>query len=178
MENIEQRGWDIKGSQSFMKPSEAAGNLDGLSAGTEDIGKIITEIKYKPSSGVIFKANPNKTTTILGNYDRDMKSIINEMGNVKSTYSGEKKGGFNVLNVPDELYDEDTFWNFYNKPWLDESINRGDDIVLATSPDDSVLMRIDYSNGEEKLSGFGKEIRYLTEKGYVYDAATSTMKLK
>jgi len=141
-----------------------------------NVGKIITKIEYKPSSGVIFKANPNKTTTILGSFDKDMKNIVNEMGNVKSTDFGARKGGFNVLNVPDELYDPNTFWDLYNKPWLDEAINRGDDIVLATKPDENVLTRIDYSTGQEVLTGFGQEIDYLTQKGYVYDVATNTMK--
>ncbi len=91
---------------------------------------VVTQIKYKPTSGVAFKANPSKTTTILGSYKQDMKHILSETGNVKSTYFGEKKGGFNVLNVPDEMYiDSNQFWNEFNKPWLDEVITRGDDIV-------------------------------------------------
>ena len=36
-----------------------------------------------------------------------MKNTVNEMGNVKSTDFGARKGGFNVLNVPDELYNPD-----------------------------------------------------------------------
>ena len=87
---------------------------------TEDIakaGKVISGIKYKPSSGAVLKANPNKTTTIVGSFDKDMKNIIDEMGNVKSTDFGAKNGGFNVLNVPDEMYkDADQFWNEINKP--------------------------------------------------------------
>lgn len=65
-----------------------------VSKGTEsveDVGKIITEIKYKPSSGVIFETNPDKTTTILGSYEKDMKNVVNEIGNVKLTYFGAKK---------------------------------------------------------------------------------------
>jgi hypothetical protein len=157
---------------------EAYDVIDGVAGGAGDVTKIITKIEYKPSSGVVFKANPDKTTTILGSFDKDMKNIVNEMGNVKSTDFKARKGGFNVLNVPDELYDPDTFWDLYNRPWLDEAINRGDDIVLATKPDGNVLTRIDYSTGEEVLTGFGKEIDYLTQKGYVYDAVTNTMKLR
>ncbi len=176
LENIEQQGWDIKGPQSNMKPPEVAGNPDGLAAGTEDVGKIITEIKYKPSSGVIFKANPNKTTTILGNYDRDMKNIINEMGDVKSTYFGEKKGGFNVLNVPNDKYkDADQFWNEHNVKWLDEVIKRGDDIVLATIPEGAVMQSFNKLTREWGPSGFAREYQYLREKGYHYDSTTSMM---
>jgi hypothetical protein len=143
-----------------------------------NIGKIITEIKYKPSSGATLKANPDKTTTILGSYKEDMANILEEMGNVKSTDLGAKKGGFNVLNVPDELYDPNTFWDLYNKPWLDEAIHRGDDIVIVTKPEGNVLTRIDYSTGEVVLTGFGQEIDYLTKNGYVYDTGTNTMKVR
>jgi hypothetical protein len=121
-------------------------------------------------------ANPNKSTTILGSFDKDMKNIVNEMGNVKSTYFGAKKGGFNVLNVPDNMYKSaDQFWNEVNKPWLDEAIKRGDDIVLATKPTDRAISYIDINTGKEIITGFGREYKYLLDNGYVYDAFTSMM---
>lgn len=93
--------------------------IDMFSKGSGDTRKIITEIKYKPSSGAILKANPNKTTTVLGSFEKDTKNIVNEMGNVKSTDFGARNGSFNVLNVPDDMYkDADQFWNEINKPWL------------------------------------------------------------
>ncbi len=144
----------------------------------QDVGEIskgITQIEYTPSSGVILKANPDKTTTILGSFDMDMRSIVNEMGNVKSTDFGGNKGGFNVLNVPDELYNQDTFWDLYNKPWLDEAIRRGDDIVLATKPEGKVLQSLDKVTGKWGPSGFAKEYQYLIKKGYHYDAITNRM---
>jgi hypothetical protein len=153
----------------------AKGNINGNINGT---GYVITEIYYNPSSGAALKATPGKTTTILGSYYKDLKYIIDEMGNIKSTSIGPNNGGFNVLNIPDELYAPDTFWDLYNKLWLDEAINRGDDIVLATKPDANVLTRIDYATGEEVLTGFGKEYNYLIKKGYIYDAVTNIMKMK
>ena len=59
--------------------SDILGDIE--SAG--NVGKIITEVNYTPSSGANLKANPNKTTTILGSYEKDMKNIIDEMGNVE-----------------------------------------------------------------------------------------------
>ena len=144
--------------------------------GAGNAGKIITEIKYQSSSGAIFKANPNKTTTILGSFDKDMKNVVNEMGNVKSTYFGAKKGGFNVLNVPDDMYKSaDQFWNEINKPWLDEAIKRGDDIVLATKPEGKYLYRFNTKTHKSEISGFGREYNYLRKNGYVYDDVTNTM---
>ena len=165
-----------EGTGNLGEPAAVIENSGGPVAGTEDVGKIITEIKYKPSSGVIFKANPNKTTTILGNYDRDMKNIINEMGDVKSTYFGEKKGGFNVLNVPNDKYkNADQFWNEHNLKWLDEAIARDDEFILATKPTDDVLWKIDPITRTRTLTGFGREYQRMVDSGYVFDPLTSMM---
>ena len=144
--------------------------------GAGDAGKVITEIKYQPSSGVILKANPNKTTTVLGNFDRDMKSIIDEMGNVKSTGFGAKNGGFNVLNVPDDMYkNADQFWEEINIKWLDEAIARGDDFILATKPTNDVIWKIDPISRTKTLKGFGRELQRMLESGYIYDPQTNMM---
>ncbi len=82
------------------------------------------------------------------------------------------------MNVPDELYNQDTFWDLYNKPWLDEAIRREDDIVLATKPEARYLSYIDRYTREEVITGFGKEYAYLLKKGYFYDELTKTMVLK
>ena len=168
------------GIKSLDEVSDTMKATDKALDGAEDIakaGKVISGIKYKPSSGAVLKANPNKTTTIIGSFDKDMKNIIDEMGNVKSTDFGAKNGGFNVLNVPDEMYkDADQFWNEINKPWLDEAIKRGDDIVLATKPEGIVLSYVDRITGEEVVTGFGREYNYLIKRGYDYDAVTNIMK--
>lgn len=82
-----------------------------------------------------------KTTTIVGRFtyypyfSGDMKAIVQELlGNIKTQDFGSKVGGFNVLNISDNLYDPMTFWNSYNKPWLQAAINRGDEIVAASNP--------------------------------------------
>ena len=143
------------------------------SAGAENI---ITEIKYKPSSGVNLKANPNKTTTVLGSFGKDMKNIINEMGNVKSTYFGGKKGGFNVLNVSDDMYKTaNQFWDEVNVQWLDDAIARGDDFILATKPTDDMLWKIDPLTRTKTLTGFGREYKHMISNGYAYDPVTSMM---
>jgi hypothetical protein len=159
--------WDNPTGPDFL-----GGEAKAYTKGPE---RIFNELNYKPSSGATFKANPNKTTTVLGSYKKDMKNIIDEMGNVKSTDFGPKKGGFNVLNVPDELVDPDTFWDLYNKPWLDKAISRGDDIVLATKPEGRALSYIDINTGNEMLTGYGREYYYLLDNDYVYDAFTNMM---
>jgi len=95
-----------------------------------------------------------------------MQSIIAELGNMKSRDFGPKPGGFNILNVPDELYvNAEQFWRDFNKPWLDAAIARGDKIVFATQPRRDLLWRPNLSNGTYELSGFGREYYYLLNRG-------------
>ncbi|NVO10121.1 MAG: fibronectin type III domain-containing protein [Bacteroidales bacterium] len=151
------------------------------------------------SSGARIISNSNKTTTIVGNYTRygysagDMKTLVgNELlGNLKTAQFGSKKGGFNVLNVSDEMIAANggyaKFWETFNEPWLTEAINRGDDIWAASNPLDLSLVYkgetaivnsfdeiktfLSKSTIEiEKITGFGKEIKTLIDNGYTYNS--------
>ncbi len=121
-------------------------------------------LQYIPSSGVKLITTSGKTTTVLGTYDKDLKYVINELGVPKSIDLDGNVGGFNLLNVPDELYkNPQQFWLEYNKPWLDAAINRGDDIILATKPSELNLYTKNHT-----LTGFGREFEYLQSCGYRY----------
>ena len=129
------------------------------------------------SSGTIIRADPNKTTTVLGTYADDMNRIINEQLEYPKTmnFLDAKPGYFNVLNTPDELYDKlgpNLFWQNVNEPFLKSAIERGDNIYIATKPTATNVLNPNNSDG---LSGFGREIKYLTDRGYVYDPATGKM---
>ena len=131
------------------------------------------ELSCKVSSGATLRAEPGKTTTVLGRYKPDMKKVINALGDQKSLDFGAKPGDFNVLNVPKEAADDLTgeeFWEQYNRPWLDQAIDRGDNITLATEPTPEELV-----NDAGEPTGFGREYDYLTSKGYVYDPVSHTM---
>ena len=127
-------------------------------------------------SGVVVTADPSKTTTVLGSFALDMNNVINDqLGYPKTTNFGDKPGGFNVLNVPDNMYKTpDQFWNEVNQPFLDQAISRSDNIVLVTKPTDSALNRT-LPDGTVVRSGFGREYDYLQQRGYTYDSATSAM---
>ncbi|MCD8456785.1 hypothetical protein [Xylella taiwanensis] len=92
-------------------------------------------------------------------------------------------GSFNLLNTPDSLYaalGPEKFWQQVNKPFLDAAIKRGDDIVLATTPNKAPFNPNPKISGnmlraDGTLTGFGREIEYLKKNGYVYDAATGKM---
>ena len=134
--------------------------------------------ELKTSSGVVIRANPDKTTTVLGRFQADTTEILGNMDYVKSTLiSGPAApGSFNLLNVPDNIVaalKPGTFWDTYNKPFLDAAIQRGDDIVVATKPELRFLKRTDGS-----LSGFGREMQYLESKGFLYDSVTGFMRMR
>lgn len=83
-------------------------------------------------------------------------------------------GGFNVLNVPDELYvNPQQFWDEFNAPFLDKAIARGDSIIMATEPVGSALR--DPISGA--LTGFGREYEYLKKAGNIYDEINKVMRL-
>ena len=130
-----------------------------------------SRLEYKPTSGAILKATPEKTTTVLGKFGKDTRKILQELGNTKTTYKGPRTYGFNLLNTPDEFLDElgpIVFWEQYNKPWLDAAIARDDVILLATEPTESNLY-VSKKKDDNTLSGFGREYFYLLEHGYTYD---------
>ncbi|MDO4305102.1 MAG: hypothetical protein Q4D94_14440, partial [Bacillota bacterium] len=130
--------------------------------GKENVqGTFFNEIKYEPTSGVNFTPTKGKTTTILGRYDMDTQYIFEETGNIKSLSYDGHEGGFNLLNVPDELSNVPggDFWNDYNVPFLDEAIGRKDVFALATEPNQASMYRINKDTGLLELSGFGKEIK-------------------
>ncbi|TPN89251.1 fibronectin type III domain-containing protein [Aquimarina algicola] len=127
-------------------------------------------------------------------FQGDMKELIPELlGDLKTQQFGPKKGGYNVLNVADEkITDWTKFWEEYNKPWLMAAINRSDDIWAASNPmelnllfkslDDVPVNRIrtpqdlaDYLKTLKdqvvlkQITGFGNEVKLLSEQGYVYD---------
>ena len=127
---------------------------------------------HRPTSGFELKANPNKTTTVLGRYFSDTKHIIEELNLPKSIDFSGNQGGFNLLNIPDALAaDGNRFWDNYNRPFLDLAIERGDDIFMATGLKENNL--IDVETG--KYTGYGQEYYYLRDRGYAYDKATGMM---
>ena len=173
-----------KGSQKTpVKPPPPTAGVSGSKTAVADksaakaskvtrFGRVPEEVST--SSKVIVRPTAGKTTTILGSYASDMDGIINgQLSYPKTTDFGPKSGGFNVLNVPDSTWKSmsaDQFWNQVNAPFLDKAIERGDPIYIATTPELSVLVKEDGS-----LTGFGREMEYLADKGYTYDASTGLM---
>jgi len=115
-------------------------------------------INYTTTSGIV---NPSgtlgDTTTLLGRFGSDMKTIIDSKLQLRKTIDfSDNPGGFQVLNVPDRLYMTPAqFWTDFNKPFLQQSVARNDVILGTTTP----------SSG----GGYGDEVAFLQSNGYTYD---------
>ena len=144
------RNYSGKQWNDFMKEKYGKENVQG---------SFFDEINYRPTSGVELIPTEGRTTTILGRYDMDTQYIFQETANIKSLSYDGREGGFNLLNVPDELSNAPNvnFWKDYNVPFLDEAIGRNDIFLLATRPDFSSMYRINKSTGQYELSGFGRK---------------------
>jgi len=134
-------------------------------------------------------------------YSGDMKAIVGDelLGDLKTQQFGAKKGGFNILNVSDEAIAANgnwvKFWDNFNKPWLEEAIRRGDDIWAASDPMDlsllfkrlnnvpvediksptdlaNFLKNLDDFEILDEITGFGNEIKLLSENDYIYNSTT------
>lgn len=138
----------------------APGGTDEKVVTTTPTAIDVGTIAYTTTSGIVNPtASAAQTTVILGKFTDDMDTILNTNLLCRKTMDfGRRVRGFQVLNVPDQLYlTADQFWNDYNKPFLDKAFARGDVILAATAP---------VSTG-----GYGREVTYLEETlGYTYDA--------
>lgn len=148
------------------------------------------------SSKASIVAHPDKTTTILGSFTMkdgkklytDMPQLFDNFGNLKNADFGARKGGFNVLNVGEGFYEPGSFFDKYNRPWLEEAIRRDDIFYVATDPTREIfIFERDKRTGDwvyldppantiRKRTGFGKEVQILEQNGYTYDPATKTYK--
>ncbi|MEZ8824087.1 hypothetical protein AB6E04_06975 [Vibrio amylolyticus] len=68
-----------------------------------------------------------------------------------------------MLNVPEKPSRLPSFWDNYNKPFLDAAIDRGDDISITTFPSNKSDL-IDPISGDLK-GMYAREIEYLIDRG-------------
>jgi len=106
------------------------------------------------------RLSTTKVNTILGRFNPHIKDLFDELGSFKNIGLGETPGGINLLNRPDGLYNPSTWWDEFNKPWLDKAIERGDKIILATIPARNADLIDDAGN----LKGaFAQEVKHLVD---------------
>ncbi|THD67383.1 fibronectin type III domain-containing protein [Robertkochia marina] len=166
-------------------------------------GELPVNITINTSNKAEIVSTPGRCTTIIGNYAvyphgaGDMKGLSAELL-LKLThlmFDGPCNNGFNILNVARAVFEGAAdFWEEFNKPWLLKAIERGDVIYAATDPMDlgkvvkiepqyeiesiqdlkKYLINLDDFLVPNNLTGFGKELKLLFEKGYIFDVETKT----
>ena len=144
--------------------------------------------------GDVIKLDPDATTTVTGVLD-DVNVIAKRGEKLPGvTVMGQNPGGVNILRSPKwaeiqkkyvslkgtdpSLYWRkvtDEFWEAANRPWLDEAIARGDKFRFISDPTkDAAIYVTDAANnlvlenGQRIKSIFGREVDYLTSKGYTF----------
>ncbi|MFK7733710.1 MAG: hypothetical protein AB8B48_18970 [Pseudomonadales bacterium] len=172
---------EFRNRQALKGPKETKQDAVTKNTGKEVTPVVVSQappqLKFKPTTGIKINTKKNVTTTVLGNYEKDIRHIVKELKYPKTLDFRAKKSGYNILNTPNTLYKSPKqFWDKYNKPFLDKAIKRGDRILLASKPTDvNNLRRENLQTGQVEKTGFAKEIEYLRNKGYKYDPLTSSM---
>jgi len=147
-------------------------NFDNLVQKLEVVHGASGKSLIRLSNGVSIPLTPGKTTSVIGSYQSGTRLVIQEFSVLKNTDFGARLGGFQVLNVPDELYKPSTFWKKYNEKWLKQACDRGDDVkVISDAFDIELVLKND------ELTGFGKEIEFMNKrKDYLFDELSKTYK--
>jgi hypothetical protein len=116
-------------------------------------------ITVKGEAVTLSRTRPN---TFLGRFRPDIQAMFEEFGSYKNVGLGEKAGGIHILNKPDFYGDGVSWWDAYNKPWLEEVIKRQDNIILATIPGkaDEIIV-----NGK-LLGAYAQELNFLSQVNY------------
>jgi hypothetical protein len=168
----------------------------GRTIGSFERGKDLEIISKKEQlyGGNTIKLDAQQTTTVTGTLD-DVNVVARRGERLPgSTLQGENAGGVNILRSPrwGEIQQEhkailesgdkltywrtvtNQFWDTVNKPWLDQAIARGDKIRLVSNPNEAAKLFVTdkagtfvLDEGGNKIrSIFGREVDYLTSKGY------------
>jgi hypothetical protein len=140
---------------------------------------------YVTTSGGDIIGDPTHTTTILGRNRPDNLSIIAALnspltapGAFNSYYDVPHQGQILVLYVD---IVSPNFWGEYDRPFLNDAQSRGDDILMATSPFDPIMVFNSTGTFAGTPTFLGQEVSYMLgtyEQGvrppallsYTYDA--------
>lgn len=163
--------------EGFGKLTARHYNASNIASAIEDI-RLVYGLSSKGSitlSGYNIPLKSNKTNVFMGAFwdgagPSNTSEALSKTKYLTNYDFGARKGGIQLLNVPDEMYRLSTnFWNDYNLPWL-KALGDLDEVEFTVLSDltNTGLM---YRGGA--LSGFGKEVTTLLKRGDLdlyYDA--------
>ncbi len=169
---------------------------------TSNLPAIVRQLTVKPkylSSRIIF-SNPDKTITVIGRWQGELEEVYKALSaqdlNIYML-SGkfEHKGGFNMLSMDDwskikanieakgikegtKAFD-DYIWDNYNKPWLESALQRGDDVVIWSNPNELTSLEKPFTLDMTKgATFFARELDFIkanaTKYGYDYNKGVTS----
>jgi len=132
---------------STFAAANTVGSPAGISAG-QRLGKTVPQPQIVVATAVAAEtaeaAGGAGQVTVLGRFTGGVDAYVG-------------KPGFNTLNLPKSGTGR---WNWTrNKSFIDDAINRGDEIRLVTNPNEPL-----YQGGNT----FQRELRYLQDRGYTW----------
>jgi hypothetical protein len=176
-----------------------AEELVSIANSLRKLGKTLTvKPSWLPNRTIV--GNLDNPKGLIGVYNKTMPdgSVINDTKRVieeldypqtfASTFEASSKDGYKILNTNKWYYqDGDQYWGDFNKPWLDELVNKKADVVVLSDKSNDLLryqLNPDFSyktlNGQRVKSGFGKEIDYMenlvSQGKYQWDAVNGIYK--
>jgi hypothetical protein len=119
---------------------------------------------------ILGKYKPNNITGVSGELGTD--DVIEEMRILKNYSFADKNfelrnGSVHVLNIPDGMYNPETFFETYNKELLDLAVNYPNrvKVTLVSDPRKSQLLYFVDKENIKQPTGFAMEIKYLRDRG-------------
>jgi hypothetical protein len=183
----------IRSAEEPIEITNTSGRVIGRYANGSQM-EIISSSGETLHGGNVIKLDKDATTTLTGTLT-DTNTIAKRGAELPgATVMGQNPGGVNILRSPKwaEIQDKfrplkdsnpalywrrvtDEFWEAANRPWLDEAIARGDRFRFVSDPArDTAIYVTDKAgnfvldNGRQIKSIFGREVDYLTSKGYEF----------
>lgn len=185
---------DIDGQKVEVIVNESEEQLKKSAGKIDDLPSLVRQLVAKPSYKplrIIF-SKPNKTITVVGKWKGELESLYNELSKTTdlNVYmkSGrfDNPGGFNMLSIEDwsgvvkkakgkgilentKAFDE-FIWDEYNKPWLENAMVRGDDIIIWSDPIDVRNLEKEFLiEGISGKSFYGREIDFIESNASRYN---------
>lgn len=191
----------VKSAEEPIEITGKSGRVIGRYANGSQL-EIVSSSGETLHGGNVIKLDPEATTTLTGTL-KDTNTVAARGAELPgATVMGQNPGGVNILRSPKwaeiqqkflPLKDSnptlywrkvtDEFWETANRPWLDEAIARGDRFRFVSDPAKDTAIYVTDRAGNFVLDGteriksiFGREVDYLTSKGYQFLADGTAVK--
>lgn len=191
----------LKSADEPIEITSKSGRVIGRYANGSQL-EIVSKSGETLHGGNVIRLDPDATTTLTGTLNDTNTVAVRGAELPGATVMGQNPGGVNILRSPKwaEIQQKflplkesnptlywrkvtDEFWETANRPWLDEAIARGDKFRFVSDPAKDTAIYVTDKAGTFVLDGteriksiFGREVDYLTSKGYQFLADGTAVK--